>query len=62
MENSIAIFQITIDDYSQTLHNNADGELTVLKGNNSTEVPAFGWMKDDCIHIMGFEDEGYLVR
>ncbi|CAL4167583.1 unnamed protein product, partial [Meganyctiphanes norvegica] len=54
--------QITIDGSTQYLNDTVDCELTVLRGQNGVEHPAFAWMKGGCIHILGFKDQGYLVK
>jgi len=51
--------QIIIDGHSQKL--SAD-ELTVLEGPDGVQHPAFGLLKDGCIHVFGVKDEGYVVK
>ncbi|CAL4229916.1 unnamed protein product, partial [Meganyctiphanes norvegica] len=54
--------QITINGYTQYINDNPNGELTLLKGDNGTDYPAFAWMTDGCLHVMGYKTEGYLVK
>jgi len=60
--NPIANSQIIIDGYTQQVTANVDGELTVLRGLNWVDHPAFVWMQHGCIHVMGFKARGYLVK
>ncbi|CAL4062650.1 unnamed protein product, partial [Meganyctiphanes norvegica] len=60
--NDVLNSQIVIDGYVQYLTAKDDGELQILKGPNNKEYPVFGLIQGGCIHIIGFDNSGFLIK
>ncbi|CAL4111585.1 unnamed protein product, partial [Meganyctiphanes norvegica] len=53
--------EIYVNGFKQFIAVKPKGELQILKGPHK-EFPVFGWFIGDCIHIMGFNTDGLMIK